>query len=127
QSEQSEFRRGARLAQSLDFDGLMVDGKSARRSLATDGHVDFRAADFSSAPAAPADEKFGRLAPMIDGAADEGILRFDLVYQTGFEQEVQCPVDRRRRRTVPFATDGRQQIISLGRAMVRPQQFEYTP
>src|SRR5699024_11128067 len=64
---------------------------------------------------------------MIDGAADEGILRFDLVYQTSFEQEIQRPVDRRRRRTMPFATDGRQQIISLGRAMVCPQQFEYTP
>lgn len=86
---------------------------------------DCRIIDFLHGLASAAHEQLSRVLASGERAADERVERIDAVNQAGVHQEVQGPVNRRRRGSTTGPIQLVEDIVGLDRFMTTPHDFQY--
>ena len=114
-------------ADAGDFEGHFAGGEAAPRRAGGNRLAEIGRLHFLGVAAVGADQEEAAvgLAGMV--AADKGIHALDTVDQAVLDQEVERPVDRRRRRAEFLAAQAVEQGVGADRLVPGPDQFENPP
>ena len=106
----------------------MLDREPHRPRPACHGAPNARIGYLRRRPAFAADEELTGVRRAWPRAADIGVSRLDAVNETVFEQELQRPIDRRRRDRTPAPAPPQavENLIRPDRLVTAPNEFEHT-
>lgn len=88
--------------------------------------IDIGIVELGDGSAFSADQKLPRVGASGVGATDVGVYGIQAMDQIGFNQEIERPIDRRRRRFFTFKIEAVQNIVRACRLVTVPYELENT-
>jgi len=114
-------------ADAFNFERL-AQGCEAESGCSLPNHfVDVAIIEFRDRPAFPANQKLTRMWIARIGTTDKRIERIQAVDEVCLDQEIQRPVDCRRRDLPTSAIEAVQDIVGTDRLVAGPDQLQYPP
>jgi hypothetical protein len=113
-------------AQAPNLQGLRSYVESV--ALSTFGHhrSDSRVINLGGCPTLAANQQLGTMVALLVRTADKSIQRFNTVNESGANQEVECPVDCRRRCLLTITAKFIEYVVGLDRFVTTPDDLEYS-
>jgi hypothetical protein len=114
-------------ADRLDFDRGCFQPKAKRTRAFVQGPIEHRVLDLGDPAAPAAHQELSRVRIFGSIASHKCIERVQAMDETGFLQELQCPVDRGRGGFLPILAQFRENFVGANRLVLAPHDLENAP